>query len=61
MKLNFGSISKINIAELDAQLGEINMEIISHENRIIERLSGYVLTYSRNIYEPLRVIGLIDW
>lgn len=57
----FKYLIKFNITELDSQLGEINVEIIAHENRILERLSGYVLAYSKNIYEPLRFIALIDW
>ncbi|XP_056636028.1 mutS protein homolog 5-like [Diorhabda sublineata] len=46
--------------ELDNRLGDIVSEIIDHENRIIRRLSGFILKYNRDITEPLKKIGMID-
>ncbi|XP_044754707.1 mutS protein homolog 5-like [Coccinella septempunctata] len=46
--------------ELDKGLGDINAEIVAHENRIIQRLSGFVLKYNKDIREPLKFISLID-
>ncbi|KAG5894164.1 hypothetical protein JTB14_001860 [Gonioctena quinquepunctata] len=46
--------------ELDQRLGDINAEIIDHENRILRRLSGFILKHNKDIREPLRIIGLID-
>nr|XP_023023464.1 mutS protein homolog 5-like isoform X1 [Leptinotarsa decemlineata] len=46
--------------ELDKRLGDINSEIIDHENRILRRLSGFILKYNNDIREPLKIIGLID-
>ncbi|KAJ8952800.1 hypothetical protein NQ318_008117 [Aromia moschata] len=47
--------------ELDKRLGDINAEIIDHENRILRRLSDLVVKYNKDIREPLRIIGLMDW
>ncbi|KAJ8986006.1 hypothetical protein NQ317_013890 [Molorchus minor] len=46
--------------ELDKRLGDINSEIIDHENRILGRLSGFTLKYNKDIREPLKIIGLMD-
>ncbi|XP_030754739.1 mutS protein homolog 5-like [Sitophilus oryzae] len=46
--------------EMDRRLGDINGEIIDHENRILRRLAGFVLKYNRDIREPLRLIALMD-
>ncbi|KAJ8918621.1 hypothetical protein NQ315_013127 [Exocentrus adspersus] len=46
--------------ELDQRLGDINAEIIDHENRILRRLSGFILKYNKDIREPLKIIGLMD-
>ncbi|XP_018568658.1 mutS protein homolog 5-like isoform X2 [Anoplophora glabripennis] len=46
--------------ELDKRLGDINAEIIDHENRILRRLSGFILKYNKDIREPLKIIGLMD-
>ncbi|KAJ3643741.1 hypothetical protein Zmor_026433 [Zophobas morio] len=46
--------------ELDESLGDINAEIIAHENRILQRLSSFILKYNKDIREPLRVLALID-
>ncbi|CAH2011861.1 unnamed protein product [Acanthoscelides obtectus] len=46
--------------ELDRKLGDINTEIIDHENRIVRRLAGFILKHRRDIMEPIRIIGLID-
>ncbi|RZC42494.1 mutS protein 5-like [Asbolus verrucosus] len=46
--------------ELDESLGDINAEIIAHENRILQRLSSFVLKYNKDIREPLRILALID-
>lgn len=45
---------------MDNQLGDIQMDIIAHENRIIKRLSGYILKFNKDIREPLKLIGLLD-
>jgi len=42
-------------------LGDIDSEIIDHENRIIRRLSSYTLKYNKDIREALKVIAKIDW
>lgn len=47
--------------ELDKRLGDINGKIIDHENRILSRLSGFICKYNKNIRDPLKVIGLMDW
>lgn len=49
------------LSELDKRLGDINGDIIDHENRILSRLSGFICKYNKNIREPLKIIGLIDW
>lgn len=49
------------IAELDRRLGDINGDIIDHENRILRRLSSFVCKYNRYIREPLKIVGLMDW
>ncbi|XP_072388558.1 mutS protein homolog 5-like [Diabrotica undecimpunctata] len=46
--------------ELDKRLGDIYLEIIDHENRILRRLSGFILKYNKDIREPLKIIGMID-
>ncbi|XP_060528669.1 mutS protein homolog 5-like isoform X2 [Cylas formicarius] len=46
--------------ELDKCLGDINAEIIDHENRIIRRLSSFAIKYERDIRNPLKIIGLMD-
>ncbi|EFA10321.2 mutS protein homolog 5 isoform X2 [Tribolium castaneum] len=46
--------------ELDENLGDINAEIIAHENRILQRLSSFILKYNKDIREPLRVLSLFD-
>ncbi|XP_044266292.1 LOW QUALITY PROTEIN: mutS protein homolog 5-like [Tribolium madens] len=46
--------------ELDESLGDINAEIIAHENRILRRLSSFILKYNKDIREPLRILSLID-
>ncbi|CAH1118956.1 unnamed protein product [Phaedon cochleariae] len=46
--------------ELDKRLGDINAEIIDHENRILRRLSGFILKYNKDIREPIKIIGLMD-
>ncbi|KAJ8964564.1 hypothetical protein NQ314_004868 [Rhamnusium bicolor] len=46
--------------ELDKRLGDITAEIIDHENRILRRLSGFILKYNKDIREPLKIIGLMD-
>lgn len=57
--MKVGIISKF-FSELDKGLGDINAEIVAHENRIIQRLSGFVLKYNKEIREPLKFIALID-
>ncbi|KAL3267858.1 hypothetical protein HHI36_006999 [Cryptolaemus montrouzieri] len=47
-------------AELDEVLGDINAEIVAHENRIVQRMSGFILKYNKDIREPLNIIALID-
>lgn len=51
----------VGFVELDKRLGDINGDIIDHENRILSRLSGFICKYNKNIREPLKVIGLMDW
>ncbi|CAH0555687.1 unnamed protein product [Brassicogethes aeneus] len=46
--------------ELDKYYGDINSEIIDHENRIIRRLSGFISKYQKAIRDPLRELALID-
>ncbi|XP_018326196.1 mutS protein homolog 5 [Agrilus planipennis] len=46
--------------ELDKRLGNIQQEILAHETRIIQRLSGFVLQHSKNIRESLHIISRID-
>nr|CAH7759268.1 unnamed protein product [Callosobruchus chinensis] len=46
--------------DLDRKLGDINTEIIDHENRIVRRLAGFILKHRRDIMEPIKIIGLID-
>lgn len=48
-------------SELDKHLGNIQEEIISHEIRIIQRISNLILRYNKDIREPLEIIALIDW
>ncbi|XP_068897033.1 mutS protein homolog 5-like isoform X2 [Tenebrio molitor] len=55
-----GTIHYKNPMCLDESLGDINAEIIAHENRILQRLSSFVIKYNKDIREPLRVLGLID-
>lgn len=54
------SINKC-FTELDRRLGDINGEIIDHENRILRRLSGFICKYNKNIRDPLKIISLLDW
>lgn len=42
-------------------MGNIHTDIIDHENRIIQRLTGFVLQNNKCIRQPLRLIALIDW
>lgn len=49
-----------NILEMDKRLGDVNAEIIDHENRILRRLGGFIIKYNMNIREPFKIIGLID-
>ncbi|KAF7272026.1 hypothetical protein GWI33_015165 [Rhynchophorus ferrugineus] len=46
--------------EMDQRLGDINGDIIDHENRILRRLASFILKYNNDIREPLRLISLID-
>ncbi|CAG9863939.1 unnamed protein product [Phyllotreta striolata] len=46
--------------ELNKRLGDTILEIIDHENRIMRRLSGFIIKYNKDIREPLKVVGLID-
>ncbi|KAF5279974.1 hypothetical protein FQR65_LT15112 [Abscondita terminalis] len=46
--------------ELDKQLGNIYLDILAHQNRIIQRLSDLILKYSKDIEQPLKIIGMID-
>ncbi|KAK4882098.1 hypothetical protein RN001_005417 [Aquatica leii] len=46
--------------ELDKQLGNIHFDILTHQNRIIQRLSDLVLRFNKDIREPLKIIGMID-
>ncbi|XP_022918563.2 mutS protein homolog 5-like [Onthophagus taurus] len=46
--------------ELDKHMGQLHNDIIEHEIRIIQRLSGLVLKSIKSIQEPLRILSLID-
>ncbi|KAL1490889.1 hypothetical protein ABEB36_011567 [Hypothenemus hampei] len=46
--------------ELDKRVGDINSEIIDHENRILRRLSGFTLKYNKDIRHAIKLIGKID-
>ncbi|KAK9890839.1 hypothetical protein WA026_012185 [Henosepilachna vigintioctopunctata] len=46
--------------ELDETFGDINAEIIAHENRLIQRMSSFVLKYNKDIREPLKLLAFID-
>lgn len=51
----------ITNAELDRRLGDIHAEVIAHENRIIERLSGFVVRHNKCIRDPLQIVAMMDW
>ncbi|KAB0802504.1 hypothetical protein PPYR_04690 [Photinus pyralis] len=46
--------------DMDKQLGNIYLEILFHENRIIQRLTDFVLSSFKEILEPLKIIAMID-
>ncbi|KAH1009656.1 hypothetical protein HUJ04_001983 [Dendroctonus ponderosae] len=46
--------------ELDKRLGDINAEIIDHENRILRRLSAFTLKYNKDIRQALKAVAIID-
>ncbi|KAK5650830.1 hypothetical protein RI129_001859 [Pyrocoelia pectoralis] len=46
--------------DLNNQLGNIHLEIVIHENRIIQRLTNFVLCGFTEILEPLKIIATID-
>ncbi|KAF5275985.1 hypothetical protein FQA39_LY00781 [Lamprigera yunnana] len=46
--------------ELDKQLGNIHLDILAHQNRIILRLSDFVMQHTKDIREPLKIIAMID-
>lgn len=45
---------------MDKRLGDINAEIIDHENRILRRLSAFTLKYNKDIRDSTKIIALID-
>lgn len=49
------------VLELDKLTGNLYDDIRAHENRIINRLRGFVLKYNNDIRVPLKIIALMDW
>ncbi|XP_050310224.1 mutS protein homolog 5-like [Anthonomus grandis grandis] len=46
--------------DLDRRLGDINAEIIDHENRILRRLSALTTKYNKDIRDALKIVALLD-
>lgn len=49
------------LLELDKKQGSIHTDIIAHENRIIQRISDFVVRNNKCIRQPLNLVALLDW